>query len=214
MRVELSTPQWEHGLSWRKKTAASAAAFILPIVMMPATEQPLHITQQTTASAASEFNDVSDIYAAKQAASLNSLISGDVVKTHPATLPRSIAEVATKECFAINPKRLHHTMPEYYDNIQLACEMAKSEPWAKTNFTAQMNALVYDLWDPESGWNPRADNPSSSAHGIPQALPGSKMGPGWQSDAKAQIKWGLRYIRKLYGNPIHAVEVRSTRGWY
>ena len=27
----------------------------------------------------------------------------------------------------------------------------------------------------ESGWNPAAHNPSSGAHGIPQALPGDKM---------------------------------------
>src|SRR5205085_2700320 len=31
------------------------------------------------------------------------------------------------------------------------------------------------LWQRESGWNPRAQNPSSGAYGIPQALPGSKM---------------------------------------
>ncbi len=31
------------------------------------------------------------------------------------------------------------------------------------------------LWERESHWNPFAENPSSSAYGIPQALPGSKM---------------------------------------
>jgi hypothetical protein len=39
------------------------------------------------------------------------------------------------------------------------------------------------LWEKESGWDVHADNPSSSAYGIPQALPGSKTagaGSDWE----------------------------------
>src|SRR6478609_3840779 len=54
------------------------------------------------------------------------------------------------------------------------------------------------LWTRESGWRVKADNPSSSAYGIPQALPGKKMGKGWKSSARTQIKWGLKYIDSRY----------------
>ena len=46
-------------------------------------------------------------------------------------------------------------------------------------------------------WNVYADNPSSSAYGIPQALPGSKMssaGADWATNPVTQIRWGLGYI--------------------
>jgi hypothetical protein len=70
------------------------------------------------------------------------------------------------------------------------------------------------LWQRESGWNPRAHNPSSGAHGIPQALPGSKMGPGWWSDFKVQIRWGLAYLRGRYGGPCGGWAHSQAVGWY
>ncbi len=52
------------------------------------------------------------------------------------------------------------------------------------------------IWSQESGWNIHADNPSSSAYGIPQALPGSKMssagtGLGEQPGHPDQVGPGL-----------------------
>lgn len=70
------------------------------------------------------------------------------------------------------------------------------------------------LWNRESGWNPEANNASSGAHGIPQALPGSKMGPGWESDPNVQINWGLQYIAGVYGTPCEAWASSENRGWY
>lgn len=70
------------------------------------------------------------------------------------------------------------------------------------------------LWQKESGWNPLAHNRSSGAHGIPQALPGWKMGPGWWSDFKVQIRWGLRYIASRYGTPCAAWAHSVAANWY
>jgi hypothetical protein len=73
------------------------------------------------------------------------------------------------------------------------------------------------LWEQESGWNPRADNPTSSAYGIPQALPGSKMataGRDWRTNPATQIRWGLGYIRDRYGSPTGAMAHERARGWY
>ncbi len=73
------------------------------------------------------------------------------------------------------------------------------------------------LWKHESGWNVHALNPYSSAYGIPQAVPGSKMataGPDWQDSARTQIRWGLRYIRARYNSPRRAWLHEQATGWY
>ena len=70
------------------------------------------------------------------------------------------------------------------------------------------------LWNRESGWNPEAHNASSGAHGIPQALPGEKMGPGWESDPHVQIGWGLQYIAGRYSSPCEAWATSEDQGWY
>ncbi|MES9537163.1 MULTISPECIES: lytic transglycosylase domain-containing protein [unclassified Actinomadura] len=79
----------------------------------------------------------------------------------------------------------------------------------------QFGCLV-NLWNKESHWNVHAANPSG-AYGIPQALPGSKMGsagPDWQNNATTQIKWGLGYIKNRYGTPCGAWSHSQSVGWY
>jgi hypothetical protein len=73
------------------------------------------------------------------------------------------------------------------------------------------------LWTRESNWNVHADNPHSSAYGIPQALPGSKMasaGPDWADNAVTQITWGLGYIQDRYGSPCSAWGHSQSHGFY
>ena len=81
---------------------------------------------------------------------------------------------------------------------------------------ADFQALV-KLWNKESGWNPSAHNSSSGAHGIPQALPASKMataGSDYLTNYKTQIEWGLSYIRNRYGTPTSAWNHSCRKGWY
>lgn len=80
----------------------------------------------------------------------------------------------------------------------------------------QYQCLV-TLWDRESSWNLYATNPSSGAYGIPQALPGDKMGEvaaDWRTSAAAQINWGLGYIAERYGNPCGALQHSYQFNWY
>lgn len=73
------------------------------------------------------------------------------------------------------------------------------------------------LWTRESGWRVNADNPYSSAYGIPQALPGSKMasaGADWAYNPETQIRWGLGYIADRYGSPCGAWGYSQGHGWY
>jgi hypothetical protein len=73
------------------------------------------------------------------------------------------------------------------------------------------------LWIRESNWNVRASNGYSGAYGIPQAVPAIKLasaGKDWQTSARTQILWGLRYIRARYGSPLLAWEHEISVGWY
>ena len=88
---------------------------------------------------------------------------------------------------------------------------------AEFGFAADQFGCLDSLWTSESGWRVTADNPSSSAYGIPQALPGSKMsseGADWATNPVTQIRWGLGYIRDRYGSPCSAWSFKQGRGWY
>ena len=80
---------------------------------------------------------------------------------------------------------------------------AAQRGWTGSQFTD-----LVKLWNKESGWSWKAQNPSSPAYGIPQANPGSKMerfGANWRDDAAVQIDWGLYYIAQRYGSPSAAM---------
>ncbi|WP_267243170.1 transglycosylase SLT domain-containing protein [Streptomyces sp. PR69] len=69
----------------------------------------------------------------------------------------------------------------------------------------------------ESTWNYRAQNPSSGAYGLVQALPGSKMssaGADWRTNPATQIKWGLNYMNERYGSPCGAWSFWQANHWY
>jgi len=78
---------------------------------------------------------------------------------------------------------------------------------ASFGFSSSQWSCLYSLWERESTWNVYAENASSGAYGIPQSLPGDKMasaGADWQTDATTQIRWGLGYIKSVYGTPCGA----------
>jgi hypothetical protein len=82
---------------------------------------------------------------------------------------------------------------------------------------AQQFDCLERLWNKESGWRWNADNPSSDAYGIPQALPGSKMasaGSDWATNPATQIRWGLSYIANRYGTPCSAWAHSQATNWY
>lgn len=91
---------------------------------------------------------------------------------------------------------------------KIAQQMLEEHGWGAEQFTC-----LVELWQKESGWSVTAENPSG-AYGIPQALPGSKMGPGWQTSATVQISWGLEYIATRYGTPCGAWAHEVADNWY
>jgi hypothetical protein len=110
-----------------------------------------------------------------------------------------VAHTKTADLSAADPKALARAlMPQYgMSPSQFGC--------------------LDNIWSQESGWNVHADNPGSSAYGIPQALPGSKMssaGPDWESNPETQIRWGLSYIQGRYGSACAAWSYKQGAGWY
>lgn len=87
----------------------------------------------------------------------------------------------------------------------------------KFGFSSSQMSCLIPLWAGESGWRVTAENSSSGAYGIPQALPGSKMasaGADWRTNAATQIEWGLGYIAERYGSPCGAWGFKQSHGWY
>jgi hypothetical protein len=107
---------------------------------------------------------------------------------------------------------------------QRAIRSARSNPkaiarimLAEHGWSSSQFSCLDKLWTRESGWNYKADNPNSTAYGIPQALPGSKMasvGSDWRTNPITQITWGLDYIEDIYGTPCNAWAHSQGHGWY
>jgi hypothetical protein len=86
--------------------------------------------------------------------------------------------------------------------------------WKGDEWSALLN-----LWTGESNWRWWAKNSGSGAYGIVQALPADKMaseGADWKTNPATQIKWGLKYIKERYGDPIKAYGSWQSRSphWY
>jgi hypothetical protein len=94
----------------------------------------------------------------------------------------------------------------------IAADLVAARGWSAGQFDC-----LDSLWTKESNWKVHADNPTSSAYGIPQALPGSKMasaGSDWRTNAHTQISWGLGYIADRYGSPCGAWSHSQSHNWY
>jgi hypothetical protein len=107
-------------------------------------------------------------------------------------------------------------------------QLAKSPEGAKQVAKALVNEFYGDwnksqisclnqLWNGESHWNFKAHNYRSGAHGIPQALPATKMeivSTDWRTNPVTQIKWGLQYIEARYGTPCQALRKKHRSHYY
>jgi hypothetical protein len=88
---------------------------------------------------------------------------------------------------------------------------------SKYSWGKNQHSCLVNLWNRESGWRHTAANPTSSAYGIPQSLPGKKMaaaGADWRTNPETQIKWGLKYIKHRYETPCGAWSAFKKKGWY
>ncbi|MGC4852016.1 lytic transglycosylase domain-containing protein [Micromonospora sp. DT4] len=101
---------------------------------------------------------------------------------------------------------------EYSGNRKIGCALMLEKGFGIAEFPC-----LEKLWTKESGWNHKASNSSSGAYGIPQSLPGSKMGSvadDWQTNPATQIIWGLGYIKGKYKSPCGAWTYFQNNGHY
>ncbi|MGH9123026.1 MAG: hypothetical protein ACRDYC_13975, partial [Acidimicrobiales bacterium] len=98
-------------------------------------------------------------------------------------------------------------------NKSLGQSMAAAKGWTGAEWLSLLN-----LWTQESGWSNTAQNPSSGAYGIVQALPPTKLPFAGQaaggSQPGPQITWGLDYIAERYGDPNAAWAHEMEMNWY
>ena len=96
---------------------------------------------------------------------------------------------------------------------KVGAEIAKEKyGWGKYQFSC-----LDTLWTKESNWNYRARNKRTGAHGIPQALPATKMeimGTDWRTNPVTQITWGLHYIDVRYETPCKALAKFKRSRYY
>jgi len=88
---------------------------------------------------------------------------------------------------------------------------------AKYTWSAKQFTCLEQLWTKESNWNYKSRNRVSGAHGIPQALPATKMevvGTDWRTNPVTQITWGLKYIKERYNTPCAAWGKFKRSNWY
>jgi len=90
------------------------------------------------------------------------------------------------------------------------------QDYAKNKVGGDQFGCLENLWGKESGWNPNAQNPSSTAYGIPQLLDSTwaSTGIAKTSDGYRQIDAGLAYIDSRYGSPCGAWSHSRSTGWY
>jgi len=109
------------------------------------------------------------------------------------------------------------TSPKSNTTLAAVPSVADARAYARARIGSTQFSCLDALFDRESGWNTFARNPSTGAYGIPQALPGSKMGSiasDWRYNPLTQVKWGLSYIAGVYGTACAAWSHSQNFGWY
>jgi hypothetical protein len=120
---------------------------------------------------------------------------------------------------AFEPQQRPYAHLRLRDARAIARSMVAARGWSSDQF-----GCLDDLWNRESGWRVTADNPSSSAYGIPQALPGSKMasaGSDWRTSAQDPDHLGPRLHLRALRHPVRRARrlarpglVLATTRWY
>jgi hypothetical protein len=94
-------------------------------------------------------------------------------------------------------KALASDTVKYFDAEALAFLTVYTQDWKISEWQCLRN-----IWQKESHFNPKSENKSSGAYGIAQFMPST-----WgnykvtkTAEAQLQIKYGLRYILKRYGD--------------
>ncbi|MBV9096921.1 MAG: transglycosylase SLT domain-containing protein, partial [Frankiaceae bacterium] len=120
-------------------------------------------------------------------------------RTAPASKPKRVSRSIRRVALVGSPRTIAHAL-------------LLRRGWSEGEWSC-----LDALWNRESGWDVTASNGGSGAYGIPQALPASKMatmGSDWRTNPVTQIRWGLSYIARTYGDPCSALDHSNNYGYY
>lgn len=96
---------------------------------------------------------------------------------------------------------------EQVSNAQLM-PFKSAKHYAKTQMDSKQFSCLKKLWGKESAWNHLADNPHSTAYGIPQILGMKEKNP------LKQVDLGIKYIKHRYKTPCRAWAFHKKHDWY
>ncbi len=200
--------------------ATAADATLLADIPMgqQAQVQVSSLTQQADAQAAA-----ADATAKKSAEEAARLQAAKTAKAKKAAADEAAAEAAAEE--KAEREREEAEERASRDEVRSATSFAAQASYTVAEVQAMARQMVpadqfqcfSNIVSHESSWNYRAQNPSSGAYGLVQALPGSKMssaGADWQTNPATQIKWGLSYMDGRYGSPCGAWSFWQANHWY
>ena len=114
----------------------------------------------------------------------HSLIADAVAKKEAAERKARAQKLAKEREKARQEAASHSTRSSSSFPVQSTYTAAEVQAMARQIVPADQFQCFSNIVERESSWNQRADNPTSDAHGLVQALPGSKMssaGADWMT---------------------------------
>ena len=199
-------------------TAALAALVAVLMLIAPATPRSVAVVASTTIEASPSARPI-----ATPIASLIATASDEAVGQRAETVSRSLGvgrgSTSTTQDVAAPTVTPTPATPAPAPTPAPTPTVEDARSFALAQVGAVQFSCLDALWQHESDWDPSAENPSSGAYGIAQALPAAKMasvGHDWKSNPITQVKWGLDYIAGRYGSACNAWTfwLRHYPHWY
>ena len=187
----------ELGISAADRSAsASSAERIAPLEQLAASRSTRD-AERTAAAQAQTAADKAELAARAAAAKAAKAAAEKAARVAAQKAAAAAAAAAAKKAAAARPS-------------------GSFQDYALNKIGSGQFSCLENLWGKESGWNPNAQNPSSTAYGIPQLLDSTWGGTGIAktSDGYRQIDAGLIYIQHAYGSPCAAWGHSQSTGWY
>jgi hypothetical protein len=204
---------------------ASVQDQIAPLEQLTASRSE-RASEQAKAAEAQEARDDAAREAARKEAARKEAARKEAARKEAAREEAAREEAAREE--AAREAARKEAAAEEAREAEPAPEPAAAAPAAAPSGSYQEYALsklggnssqfscLESLWGRESGWNPSAQNPTSTAYGIAQFLDSTWAGTGIAktADGYRQIDAGLIYINNRYGSPCGAWSHSQSTGWY
>ncbi|CAL9546691.1 transglycosylase SLT domain-containing protein [Streptomyces sp. enrichment culture] len=208
------------GSTAQNNDAEATAADATLLADIPAGEyaqvQTASLTQQADAQAiAADYTAKKDAEAQARKAAAETAIAKKEAAVQAAEEAKAAKEREEAEKLAASRSAARADASDFA--VQSSYSVAEVQAMARQMIPGDQFTCFSNIVDHESSWNYQAQNPSSGAYGLVQALPGSKMasaGADWQTNPATQIKWGLNYMNERYGSPCGAWSFWQANHWY